>query len=511
MNRLNIVLICPPPLEIIEPWVDAPPYARNSLAFIAGYLRKHLDCNIKIIEAKFERLSFEETVKRTLAFNPDIVGLTAYTQEIKPAAYTAGLIKKSNPNIVTVIGGVHITAIPEQTMKEFPSFDIGVIGEGEITFAELCRALANKKELKVVNGLIYRREEILITTGFRERIADQDSLPMPSWDLMPVAPIYFMHTERGCPFNCTFCMNHNGRVVRKRSVDLVIEEMEYIVNTFGPSQINFGDELFSVDMQRTAELMDAIVERGLHKRVTWDAQTHVKYVNYELLKKMRAANVYQLDMGVETGDPERLKEMGKGTYKELIIKAFAEAKRAGVQTGGLFILGHPNETIKSIKNTIKLAIKINPTLPMFGTMTPFPGTLVAKMAASRESGYSGLSMDWDDYKMRLGSGLAYKNFTKQQLNMLMLEAYIKIYLYNFRFLDFAKFAWNYRKGALQLVKKVLKREDVLSQRINKPFDYDSIINSDYKITNADMIESRDYFWAIQQNENSRLRKLFKAV
>jgi hypothetical protein len=148
---------------------------------------------------------------------------------------------------------------------------------------------------------------------------------------------------------------------------------------------------------------------------------------------------------------------------------------------------------------------------MFGTMTPFPGTLVAKMAASRESGYSGLSMDWDDYKMRLGSGLAYKNFTKQQLNMLMLEAYIKIYLYNFRFLDFAKFAWNYRKGALQLVKKVLKREDVLSQRINKPFDYDSIINSDYKITNADMIESRDYFWAIQQNENSRLRKLFKAA
>ncbi len=511
MRRLNIVLICPPPVEVIEPWVDAPPYTRNSLAFIAGYLRKHLDCNIKIIEAKFEQLSFEETAKRTIDFNPDIVGLTAYTQEIKPAAYIAGLIKKQLPEVITVIGGVHVTALPEQTLKEFPNFDIAAVGEGEITFAELCEAISNNGNPAMVNGLVYRSGNELITTNPRERLADQDSLPMPAWDLMPVAPIYFMHTERGCPFNCTFCMNHNGRIARKRSVNLIIEEMEYIVNNFNPPQINFGDELFSVDMDRTAELMDAIVAKGLHKRVMWDAQTHVRYVNYDLLVKMRKANVYQLDMGVETGDPDRLKEMGKGTHRDMIIKAFAEAKRAGVQTGGLFILGHPNETVASIKNTINLAVKINPSLPMFGTMTPFPGTEVAKLAAAGKAGYSGLSNDWDDYKMRLGSGLTYTNFTKQKLNLMMLEAYVKIYLVNFRFADFAKFVWNYRKGAIQLVKKIMKQEDVLSERMRKPTDYDLVINSKYAITNEDMIESRDYFWGVQQSENSRLRKIFKAV
>jgi anaerobic magnesium-protoporphyrin IX monomethyl ester cyclase len=509
MKVLNIVLICPPPIEVIEPWVDTPPYARNSLAFLAGYLRAHTPFNILIIEAKFEQLSFEETVWRALEFKPDIVGLTAYTQEIKPAAYTAGLIKRKNPNVITVIGGVHVTAIPQQTMQEFPTFDIAVVGEGEITLAELCKAVAQKKGMDEIRGLIYRDKGTLIKTAFRERHADQDSLPMPAWDLMPYAPIYFMHTERGCPFNCTFCMNHNGTIARKRSVHLIIEEMEYIINNFGPPQINFGDELFSVDMERTSQLMDAMIERGLHKKIIWDAQTHVKYVNYDLLLKMKAANIYQLDMGVETGDPDRLREMGKGTNRDMIIKAFEDAKRAGIQTGGLFIFGHPNETNDSIRNTIKLAVKINPTLPMFGTMTPFPGTEVAKLAAEGKAGYVSLSSDWDDYKMRLGSGLTYKHLSKQELNLRMLEAYVKIYLFNFRFLDFARFLWNYRKGAWQLLKKILKREDVLSERIKRPADYEEVINTEYSITCEDMIESRVYFRGVQKSENSRLKKILQ--
>src|SRR5579862_8458730 len=130
MAGLNVVLICPPPVAVIEPWVDTPPYARNTLAFLAGYLRQFPGYNLKISEAKFERLSFADTVKRALDFNPDVVGITAYTQEIKPAAYLAGLLKKQKPGIVTVIGGVHVTALPRQTLMEFGSFDIAVVGEG---------------------------------------------------------------------------------------------------------------------------------------------------------------------------------------------------------------------------------------------------------------------------------------------------------------------------------------------------------------------------------------------
>jgi len=177
----------------------------------------------------------------------------------------------------------------------------------------------------------------------------------------------------------------------------------------------------------------------------------------------------------------------------------------------LFIFGHPNETVASIRNTIDLAVKINPTLPMFGSMAPYPGTEVARLAASGKAGYKNLSPDWDDYKMRLGSGLTYTDLTKQQINILMLEAYLKIYLVNFRLLDFAKFVWSYRKGALQLVLKILKREDVLSERIKKPDGYDLILNSKYQVTNEDMVKSREDFWIIQQQENKRLRNLLKTA
>ncbi len=506
MSSLKVLLICPPPVAVIEPWVDAPPYARNTLAYLAGYLRQYPGYDIKIIEAKFEQLSFQETLARALEFKPDIVGLTAYTQEIKPAAYVGGLIKQKLPKTITIIGGVHITAIPRETLLEFPAFDFGVAGEGEITFAELCNAIKENLPIQNILGLVYRKGNEVFLNPQRERLLNQDSMPMPAWDLMPKADIYFIHTERGCPFNCVFCLNHNGRVARKRSVDLVLDEMEMIIRDHQPGRIFFGDELFSVDMKRTELLLDKMIERGIHKKITWDAQTHVKYVNYNLLKKMREANVFRIDMGVETGDDDRLREMGKGTNVEMIIKAFAEAKRAGVRAGGLFIFGHPNETVNTIRNTINLAVKINPDLPMFGTMTPYPGTEVARLAAEGKAGYTGLSYDWDDYKMRLGSGLTYRNLTKRKLNLLMLEAYVKIYLFNYRYLDFLQFIWSYRFGALQLLKKIFYKEDVLHERIRKPADYDAVINSQYKINNQSMVHSREYFNEIQKTEMNRTKR-----
>jgi radical SAM superfamily enzyme YgiQ (UPF0313 family) len=260
-------------------------------------------------------------------------------------------------------------------------------------------------------------------------------------------------------------------------------------------------------MKRTGLLLDKMIEKGIHKKITWDAQTHVKYVNYDLLKKMKSANVFRIDMGVETGDENRLREMGKGTDVKMIIKAFDIAKKAGVKAGGLFIFGHPNETIDSIKNTIDIAVKINPELPMFGTMTPYPGTEVAKLAAEGKAGYKSLSYDWDDYKMRLGSGLTYQNLTQRKLNLLMLEAYIKIYLLNFRFIDFIKFVWSYRYGAWQLLKKIFFKENMLSERIQKPSDYDAVINLQYRIDNNDILMARKEFSEIQKTELQRTKKL----
>ena len=114
---MKVLLINPPVINVIEPWTDKHKYVRTALAHLAGYLREKIDVEIKVIDAKYQRLQFEEVVEIIDDFKPNIVGLTAFTSEIKPAAYLAALTKKLNPNILTVIGGVHVSTLPKETLQ----------------------------------------------------------------------------------------------------------------------------------------------------------------------------------------------------------------------------------------------------------------------------------------------------------------------------------------------------------------------------------------------------------
>lgn len=284
---MKVLLINPPIFRVNEPWYDTPPFVRTGLAYVAGYIRQFPEFEIKIIDCKFLRLNFDETIKRISEYKPDVVGLCAFTNEIKPAAYLSKLIKQIFPNTIIVVGGVHITALPDKTLEEFPEIDIGVIGEGEVTFAELCYALKYKRSLFDINGLSFRSKDGIIVTSPRERILDQDSIPFPAWDLLPPAKKYIIMTQRGCPFNCVFCMNPNGRIARTRSINSVIEELKMVVENYSPHEIMFGDELFSVDMNRTKALLNEMINHGLHKKLRWWIQTHVRFVDDELCELMK--------------------------------------------------------------------------------------------------------------------------------------------------------------------------------------------------------------------------------
>ncbi|MFN8284424.1 MAG: radical SAM protein [Chitinophagales bacterium] len=507
-NKAKVLLINAPVVSVMEPWFDAPKFVRTSLAILAAYLRKYSDVEIVCLDAKFEKLTFNETVERVKNIAPDIIGFTAFTNEIKPSAYLAGLIKKQLPNVITIIGGAHITAIPVSTMKEFPTFDFGVFGEGEITLKELIDAIIqNEHNFDTINGVVFRKDNLIIKNKERERIIEQDELPMPAWDLLPPAEEYYIQTVRGCPFACVFCLNHNGKVARKRGVEITVEEMEWLINYAKPKRISFGDELFSIDMRRTEELLDLMIERKIGERVKWDIQTHVAYVNDNLLKKMKAAHIDKCEMGVEAGDEIALKKMGKGTNIQMIKKAFDGAKKYGIKTGSFLLLGQPNETHKSILNTILIGIKINPTEPIIGTMVPYPGTEVAKLAAQGEAGYQLITTDWDEYRKQLNGSLELKNISRRALEFYQVLGYVIIFLANFRFIDFAKFVYEYFGGAILLLKKMLVGNKNTSQKINYPSDYDEIINSPGKISLEEIIDSRTYWKNVQQEELKRTKKI----
>ena len=157
MSKFKVVLVNPPVFHVNEPWYDTPEFVRTSIAYIAAYLRENMDCEIKLVDSKFERLNFPETVRRIEEFEPDIVAYTAFTNEIKPAAKVAQmLVERNRITPLHVVGGVHVTALPEVSLNEFPQFDVVVYGEGEITFLELCQAYAASAAYDDIDGLVFR-------------------------------------------------------------------------------------------------------------------------------------------------------------------------------------------------------------------------------------------------------------------------------------------------------------------------------------------------------------------
>ena len=418
------------------------------------------------MDSKLEGLDFERTLERIEDFRPDVIGFTAYTEQIKAAARMAKLAKDRLPGVVSVIGGVHVTALPRETLFEFPEFDVAVYGEGEVTFAELCLALDSGRDLSGIDGLAWRGSGQVRLTNPRARLLDLDALPLPAWDLLPRASNYFVQTIRGCPFACKFCMNPGGKAVRARSVENVLAELEWIVSTWEPAAVHFGDEIFTVDLDRAKAVLKAMIDRGIQNRIEWSCQTHVRFVDEELFRLMGRSNAAFVALGVETGDEAILKRVGKGTTVDMIMNARKLAREHGVPIQSLMVLGHPHETVRSIWNTIKLAARLNAEKPVFGVMTPYPGTEVAALAARGEAGYRLLSVDWDDYQKHLGGVLQFANLSASSIGALQLAAYVCVFLWNLRFLDFARFAWKFRTDGLAVLAQIAR--DVFGGRGRPP-------------------------------------------
>ncbi len=506
-SKIRVVIVNAPPLGVIEPWYDAPEFPRGALAALGGYLQSN-GVEVACIDSKLERLDFEETLKRIRDFNPAIVGFTAFTNEIKPCGYLAWKVKEQLPQCITVVGGAHTSAMPEATLREFPGFDIAAIGDGEELLLDLCGMATELKPAKSIPGICFRQGSEIIRTEDRPRMLSQDSLPMPAWNLMPRANHYWLQGAKGCPFKCVFCMNHNGRVVRKRSVANVMEEIAYVIDNYAPEWIRFGDELFTADRARTVEFLQAWIKNDFGKKVKWDVQTHVKYVDRELLRLFKLANITQLDMGIESGDNDVLKRMGKATNEDMIVDAFRMAHQEGVKTGSLLLLGQPNETVESMKKTVEIAIKINSAVPMFGVMMPLPGTEVAKMAAKGEGGYKRFSTNWDEYRKNVGVSLEFSNFDRNVIDRIQFWGFFKVFLYNYRVVDLLKLIWKYRtEGWVNFKKLFLNENDIRYFFSQMPEDYEVVMRKGQTIVPEDIIESKERFNKIQSAEMKRANQL----
>ncbi len=467
MNRTRIpariALVNAPAYGLHEPQYDTPRFTRYALAVLAGHLRAHGAGELLLIDAKFERLGYREVRRRLAAFRPDIVGLTAFTNEIVQCGHVATLVKdlaaRQQRDILTIVGGVHATAIPERTLEEFPQFDLVGVGEGEDTLLDLARWVARKEgrdTLRAIPGLCLRDDQgTPLLTEPRVNIADQRQIPPPAWDLLPPSPTALVMTSRGCPYACNFCMNPNGTKVRRRDVQPFLDEVQWLIDERGMEDLHICDEIFTIDKARTHAILDGMIEMGFGDKYTFHAQTHVRCIDEPLMEKIARAGCTFLGFGMETGDPDVLKQMGKGTNLDVMHKAVELSHRTGVELGTFFILGQPDETPRSAWNTIKLAITSNPRTPIFGVMVPFPGTKVWTWANEGSHGYRLKSPSWNDFNKQVGDALDFDGIDRRTIEVLQLAGYSLVFLANGRWREFGAFIQRYQTEGLTVVRKIL--------------------------------------------------------
>ncbi len=240
-------------------------YPPLGMGYIASYLRKyHGTQRIKIVERLFE-YNINTLVKR---YKPDIVGISSTTQEYNTACEIAAELKKIDRNILVVVGGHHISSVPNSLAKDI---DIGVIGEAEETFTEIVRAheKGDPSQFEKINGIVYWKNGQLSMTEKRNLIQPLDKIPFPARDLMKISFYTHMLSSRGCPYRCIYCSSSKfWNSCRFHSPQYVVNEIKEIISKFHVKQIHFTDDLFIANKKRVEEIAKLIKKERINEIVS---------------------------------------------------------------------------------------------------------------------------------------------------------------------------------------------------------------------------------------------------
>src|SRR3989344_4896593 len=250
-----------------------------SLLYIATYLNNN-GHKAEIADCEAEGISNEELEQHIKNGNYDVVGVAMLTSMFSQSLEVCKTARKVNPNIKTIVGGSHASVRPVETARE-DCIDVVAIGEAEITFKKILDAFEKKKSLKNIPGIVFKEKNKVIKNEPSPKIQDLDTFPIPDRDLINMKlyrpsvsyykrlPAYTMITTRGCPYRCTFCATARTGY-RMHSIPRVIEEMKLLVEKYGAKEILIRDDTFTLNRKRTSDLCNAIIEEGLHKKITWD-------------------------------------------------------------------------------------------------------------------------------------------------------------------------------------------------------------------------------------------------
>ena len=326
-------------------------------------------------------------------------------------------LKAIDPSIPVAFGGLHPSALPEQTILE-ESCEYVIQGEGFYTYPLLIDALKQGVETPKINGLWYLEDGSVVSNQRPDIMKDLSALSMPSWDLLPMekyrahnwhcfddienrSPYYPLFTSIGCPFRCSFCCINalfGQRTIRYRPIAQVISELDLVVNKYGIKNIKLIDEMFAMNENRVSEFCDAVIERNYDLNI-W-AYARVDTVTERMLEKMKKAGINWVAYGFESGSSRVIDDVGKGYSLRNIEKVVEMTSAQGIYICANFIFGLPEDDYDTMNETLKLMLDINAEWANIYSAMAYPGSVLYDSAVKNNlplpktwSGYSQYSKD----------------------------------------------------------------------------------------------------------------------
>lgn len=410
--------------------VIAPPLG---IAYMAGVLQEN-NIDVEIVDASAEDMDFKDVEKELLKRKPDLVALTALTPTIGRALETAQVVKETLPDSIVVMGGYHPTFNFIETLED-ENVDIVIRGEGEYIMLNLVQALENQSSLHDVKGIVFedKNSKEIVVNPEAPLIQDLDELPFPALNLLPMKKYRLldmdthmttMITTRGCPMQCSFCSSAamHGKKIRERSVENIVDEIEYLKTNYDIDTIAFMDDTFTLKKRKVMAICDEILKRNIE--IMWGCTSRVDTLDEKLLKKMKEAGCITIFIGVESADQQQLDNMCKNTTIAKIENAFKIAHKLKIRTIASVALGMPGDTKEIMNKTVKFVHKLKPNYAIYSLATPYPGTRFYKEAFEKNL----IKIkDWSKYTL-ITPILETIDCSLNDMRKIQAKAFMKFYL-----------------------------------------------------------------------------------
>lgn len=308
---------------------------------------------------------------------PYVFGLSILAAQCARAYELQRMLKKMYPDCITIAGGIHVTAVPDEALHE--GFDFVIRGEGEVPLLNLYRAIREGSDWHKIESLSYLNENGVVQhNNDAQLIANLDEIPIFPYHLFkhPKYDYGFLTSSRGCPYKCSYCSQRlmTGLTFRFKSPQRIVEEIRILVEDFGQKHITFYDDNFCFNRRRVIELADAICASGLQKKCSFFVQTRADNFYEEAIPHLKRAGFSSVGFGMETAVERLAVEIQKGETIETHRKAIRLAQKNGIDVSLFMIFGLPTETHADRMASYKFVKDMGIRFTKFNNLIPYPGT-----------------------------------------------------------------------------------------------------------------------------------------